>query len=351
MGETAAMPRLWLVNSQEERVYGGNDGYPEDPLRGYVWNSRVPHGSEVAKGDFVAIRVGDEVVGVARIARMTSKQGTAQKKSCPDCGNTNLKKRKTKEGLRCDKGHVILRPKVENLPATLYEAFYDGKFLPADPAVPFAAMLEDKSQFENYNSRHSIKLLAVERLVGPAKALGTLLRKLEGTPALQPALAPDQASGEPESDYEPSGQDEREAIQRAIKARRGQKKFRDKLIARYQSRCVVSRCSLVDALEAAHIVPYRSENDNNAANGLLLRADLHTLFDLDMLAIEPESFTVHVHPRARLGGYEVLHGAVAQFDGAAPSKAALRARWALFVGQPSMAAAGVKTEPPPLGNG
>jgi HNH endonuclease len=37
--------------------------------------------------------------------------------------------------------------------------------------------------------------------------------------------------------------------------------------------------STLDILEAAHISPYRGEEDNHPENGLLLRADLHTLFD------------------------------------------------------------------------
>ena len=59
-------------------------------------------------------------------------------------------------------------------------------------------------------------------------------------------------------------------------------------------RCMVSGCQLVDLLEAAHIRPYRGENDNHPSNGLLLRADLHTLFDLDLLGIDPETLLVRL---------------------------------------------------------
>src|SRR5271155_3471993 len=40
-------------------------------------------------------------------------------------------------------------------------------------------------------------------------------------------------------------------------------------------------------LEAAHISPYRGLQSNHPQNGLLLRADLHSLFDLGMLAVDP----------------------------------------------------------------
>ena len=39
------------------------------------------------------------------------------------------------------------------------------------------------------------------------------------------------------------------------------------------------------ALEAAHIVPYRGPQTNHLSNGLLLRADMHDLFDLGLIAV------------------------------------------------------------------
>jgi len=49
-------------------------------------------------------------------------------------------------------------------------------------------------------------------------------------------------------------------------------------------------------LEAAHIKPYRGKTDSHLENGLLLRADLHTLFDLNLIGVEPDTLTVRVHP-------------------------------------------------------
>ena len=45
------------------------------------------------------------------------------------------------------------------------------------------------------------------------------------------------------------------------------------------------------ALEAAHIVPYRGPQTNHLSNGLLLRADMHDLFDLGLIAVS-ESMTL-----------------------------------------------------------
>jgi hypothetical protein len=92
------------------------------------------------------------------------------------------------------------------------------------------------------------------------------------------------------------GIDRRSVVERQIRERRGQYKFRNALRKRYGDRCLVTGCKVVDVLEAAHINTSPGEDDNRPENGLLLRADIHTLFDLDLLGIEPQHLRVNVHP-------------------------------------------------------
>lgn len=75
---------------------------------------------------------------------------------------------------------------------------------------------------------------------------------------------------------------------KAVAIRRGQPEFRASLIAAYGSRCAISGCDAVEALEAAHIIPYRGAHTHRLDNGLLLRADLHTLFDLGLIWIDED---------------------------------------------------------------
>jgi hypothetical protein len=103
---------------------------------------------------------------------------------------------------------------------------------------------------------------------------------------------------EPSEDasYNPREDDRRQLVERQIRERRGQQKFRDGLRKRYGNRCLVTGSELLAVLEAAHICPYRGEDDNDPQNGLLLRSDIHTLFDLDLLGIEPEQLRILLHP-------------------------------------------------------
>ncbi len=89
-------------------------------------------------------------------------------------------------------------------------------------------------------------------------------------------------------------------------ARPGQAEFREALRQRYGDRCMITGCSLVEIVEAAHIVPYRMNSDHHPANGLLLRADLHALFDLHLLGMTRSQ--VSVHPEAKQAGYADLDG-------------------------------------------
>jgi hypothetical protein len=121
-------------------------------------------------------------------------------------------------------------------------------------------------------------------------------------------------------------EDARERQIAEVIRRKGQAKFRAALISAYKGRCVVTGCDALDALEAAHIVPYNGEHTNHVQNGLLLRADLHSLFDLGLLAIDPKTMTVVLSQQLVESDYRNLAGtpiAKPSDDSVAPSQEAL----------------------------
>jgi predicted restriction endonuclease len=68
--------------------------------------------------------------------------------------------------------------------------------------------------------------------------------------------------------------------------RQGQPEFRQRLLEAYGKRCCMSGADAPRALEAAHIFPFRGKHTNHVTNGLLLRGDLHTLFDDGLLTVD-----------------------------------------------------------------
>ena len=81
-------------------------------------------------------------------------------------------------------------------------------------------------------------------------------------------------------------------IAQSIALRSGQSGFRENLLSIHGRKCCISGCSISQILEAAHIVPFNGESTNNVENGLVLRSDLHTLFDCGLVRINPETYTV-----------------------------------------------------------
>lgn len=78
-----------------------------------------------------------------------------------------------------------------------------------------------------------------------------------------------------------------------IANRRGQPKFRESLLAAFNGRCFISGSSVKGVLKAAHIIPYAEDKDYKFTNGLLLRADLHTLYDINLIGVDGDG-TVHL---------------------------------------------------------
>ena len=108
--------------------------------------------------------------------------------------------------------------------------------------------------------------------------------------------------------FDPSSiEDGRQKIATMVKRRQGQSGFRRAMLRAYGARCAVSGCDVEPLLEAAHIHPYRGPETNSVQNGLLLRADIHTLFDLGLITVSPAK-TIMISPVLVGTDYEMLYG-------------------------------------------
>jgi putative restriction endonuclease len=83
------------------------------------------------------------------------------------------------------------------------------------------------------------------------------------------------------------------------RARLGQGAFRVLVTEAYGRRCAVTGEKTLPVLEAAHIKSYADLGPHHVANGLLLRSDLHKLFDAGYLTVTPE-LKVEVSSRLKL---------------------------------------------------
>lgn len=72
-----------------------------------------------------------------------------------------------------------------------------------------------------------------------------------------------------------------------VTPRLGQGSFRAIVTDAYGRRCAVTRERTLPALDAAHIRPYSEGGEHAVTNGLLLRKDIHSLFDLGYVTVTP----------------------------------------------------------------
>ena len=97
-----------------------------------------------------------------------------------------------------------------------------------------------------------------------------------------------------------------------VKPRLGQGAFRVLVTDIYGRRCAVTRERTLPALEASHIRPYSDGGEHEARNGLLLRRDIHNLFDTGYVTVTPElNFVVSRRIREEFENgreYYALHG-------------------------------------------
>jgi hypothetical protein len=94
----------------------------------------------------------------------------------------------------------------------------------------------------------------------------------------------------------------------SIIRRRGHPGFRQLLLAAYDYRCAITNSNAIDTLEATYILAHRGEYTQHPSNGLLLRADLHTLFDLGKIAIDTKTMTIVMTDDLAESSYRILAG-------------------------------------------
>lgn len=113
--------------------------------------------------------------------------------------------------------------------------------------------------------------------------------------------------------------------------RPGQQAFREKLIQHYGGRCAVTGCATPAALEAAHIGTCEGRDDNSPTNGILLRSDIHALFDALLITLSEDGAKLELSSELNDRSYDFLPSvSVGRPSVAPPSKEKIRTHRNLF---------------------
>ena len=119
----------------------------------------------------------------------------------------------------------------------------------------------------------------------------------------------------------------------SIRARRGDRRLRTSLLRAYGDQCVITGASPRAILEVAYVVPFPKGNFNSTDNAILLRSDLHTLWDLNMIAVNPDTLCVEVDESLLATAYGEYAGrkiTTPKSSVCAVSRVALKERWNAF---------------------
>jgi len=112
--------------------------------------------------------------------------------------------------------------------------------------------------------------------------------------------------------------------------REGQAAFRQALMEAFGAKCMVTGESLASVLEAAHIRPYHGSSSNTLENGLILRVDIHRLYDSHQLSIDPQTLEIFIAEDLKDSSYSNLSESSIKRRRSSISISALEDHWSEF---------------------
>jgi hypothetical protein len=90
-----------------------------------------------------------------------------------------------------------------------------------------------------------------------------------------------------------------------------QRAFREAAMLRHNGKCVFTGCRVIEAIHAAHVIPHTGHSQfERPDNSLILRMDIHGLFDAHLISITPDSSIAVVSSRLAKTAYSKLMGKV-----------------------------------------
>jgi hypothetical protein len=273
--------RSWSLLSLERttRHAQGDTGYADEIGACYAYDDKVANHGYVQIGDLVVVRERTMVIGAGWVDAIDIAPGKKIEPRCPRpaCGSTNIKARRTLQPeFLCNKcGIPCAEPNYKIASVKVYTLQYGSRWRRADGYFP-------ASQIDPfYVSR------AVQNSIRELKAdmIGSVIdaHLVTGASWWEP-------SRESMSDI-PGGRKPTISY-----TRQGQQIFRECLLNRFGSVCAFTGANPPGALDAAHLYMFSGAPEHDLSGGLLLRCDLHALFDRDLITIDPDAWTIDLAP-------------------------------------------------------
>jgi hypothetical protein len=270
--------RAWSLLSLERttRHAQGETRYSDEFGSSYAYDSKVANHAYVQAGDLVVLRGRTLVLGAGWVDSIDKSPGMKVEAHCA-CGSTNLKARKKlRPRFLCNRcGATFDEPGNRMTSVDVYTLHYGSRWREADSRFPVGQI---DGIYVSRAEQNSIRELTAEA----ARSV------------IDAHLTTGDSWWESASDNGfdiPGGRRPATAY-----TRQGQQVFRELMLDRFGSACAFTGANPPGALEAAHLYMFSEAPEHDFAGGLLLRRDLHALFDRDLITIDPETWTIDVAP-------------------------------------------------------
>jgi ribosomal protein L37AE/L43A len=275
----AIKSKAWLLLAVgDDRQHGGNDGYDDEIDVQYRWDSTVPNHAALARGDRIVLWNKKHLLGASLVESISTDQEEKLVYRCPVCQRSGIKARKglTPRYMCYKCKHEFDRPTALPQVVTTYRSVHDAAWVSLEGQLSGAEL---RSLCISPKSQLSLRLIDWDAF-REALSESSNARRLEWLERRATSL--------------PSGH-----RQVTVRVRLGQAAFRRHLLRSQGQICAFTGDAPPGVLEAGHLYSYADLGIHHSHGGLLLRRDIHKLFDDGLLAVHPETHLVSVAPMLR----------------------------------------------------
>jgi hypothetical protein len=289
--------RAWLLMTTD-----GGSVYDDQLGIEYLYDSKVQNHKGLQVGDPIALWDGDRLLGVSVIEQTTEAPGTKTMQRCPVCGKTRPNRpSKARPKYRCSNAKCrsdFDTPHLEKIDVTMYAARYDAAWTSLDGLLDQDEIRPFILKSGSFNSVREIDWPAFQQALVNKDADRALHRMLARVPDLS---------------WPPTTEPRIEFVHgfehSIVRVRRGQRDFRKHILASQGSNCAFTGAAPPRVLEAGHLYSYAQLGKHDEHGGLMLRRDIHRLFDDGLLSVNPARRRIDVaSDLADYPQYATLHG-------------------------------------------
>ncbi|KNX39609.1 hypothetical protein VV01_19350 [Luteipulveratus halotolerans] len=259
----------------ENRGHGGNAGYDDQSDVYYTWDSTVHQYAHLKVGDPIAIWEKGRLLGTSVIEDIIERTIEKQLFRCPRCAMAAIHERARKEPrFRCSNcKNEFDEPTVIVKQVTEYQSRHDAAWTPLEGTLARHELRELCEKPKSIDSMRPLKWSAFEGALLARGANAAVDRVAQRAPDINFAQG---------------------HHLRLVRVRRGQQKFRARLLDVQGTTCAFTGSAPPRVLEAGHLYSYANLGVHHEHGGLLLRRDIHRLFDDGSLAVNPSDLRIDV---------------------------------------------------------